>query len=248
MTNQVQEAETSIRVRTLPLFRAQSAGHTYGSGSTAVVAVRGVTCAIDAGARIALTGPSGSGKSTLLHMIAGLERPTRGEVEWPGLGGHPAGRPHEVGVIFQGLSLIPSLDAMQNVALPLVLGGLPHEEAQARALESLGRLHLEAFAHKLPDELSGGQSQRVAVARVLATAPKLILADEPTGQLDHSAGPHVIEVLVEAADQLGAALVVSTHDPIIAARFPTRWTMHDGVLVSTDADDTDATDDEGNEE
>lgn len=238
MTHQLQDTETSIRVG-LPLFESHEAGHTYGSGSTAVVAVRGVTCVIEGGARIALTGPSGSGKSTLLHMIAGLERTTRGEVEWAGLGGHPAARPHEVGVIFQGLSLIPSLDAVHNVALPLVLGGLAHEEAQARALASLGTLHLEALAHKLPDELSGGQSQRIAVARVLAAAPKLILADEPTGQLDNSTGLHVIDVLIEAADQLGAALVVSTHDPVIAARFPTRWTMHDGLLLSAEADPSD---------
>jgi putative ABC transport system ATP-binding protein len=229
----------------LPLFTSHDAGHTYGSGSTSVVAVRGVNCVIEAGARIALTGPSGSGKSTLLHMIAGLERTTRGDVDWAGLGGHPAARPHEVGVIFQGLSLIPSLDAVQNVALPLVLGGLAHDEAQARALASLGTLRLEALAHKLPDELSGGQSQRVAVARVLAAAPKMILADEPTGQLDNSAGLHVIDVLIEAADQLGAALVVSTHDPIVAARFPTRWTMHDGLLLSTD---TGPAGDERNEE
>lgn len=216
------------------LIEVRGAGHTYGRGATAVVAVRDATCAILPGARIALTGPSGSGKSTLLHMIAGLEHSTSGELDWSGIGGHPQGRPHDVGVIFQGLSLIPSLDAALNVALPLVLDGVPHEEAEEQAIDALAKLNLAGLAHKMPDELSGGQSQRVAVARVLAAAPRLILADEPTGQLDQMAGMHVIDVLIDAADQLGAALLVSTHDPLIATRFETRWVMHDGVLQTSE--------------
>ncbi|MCU1469303.1 MAG: ATP-binding cassette protein [Glaciihabitans sp.] len=224
------------------LFHAERAGHTYGTGATAVVAVREVSCAVTSGARIALSGPSGSGKSTLLHMMAGLEQATSGSVDWGALDGHPAGRPDQVGIIFQGVSLIPSLNAVENVALPLVIGGMSYDEAQNRARDAIGRLHLESLAAKLPDELSGGQAQRIAVARVLAAGPKLILADEPTGQLDRAAGIHVVDVLVEAADELGAALVVSTHDPAIAARFASRWTMHDGILASVSPHDDDFTD------
>ncbi|MDQ1556579.1 MAG: hypothetical protein QOI02_1581 [Actinomycetota bacterium] len=227
---------------TAALFSAKAAGHTYGADDTAVVAVRDVTCSVMSGSRIALTGPSGSGKSTLLHMMAGLEQATRGSVSWDALGGHPAGRPDQVGVIFQGISLIPSLDAVQNVALPLVIDGMPYEEAQERARDAIGRLGLDALAAKLPDELSGGQSQRIAVARVLAAGPKLILADEPTGQLDRAAGIRVIDVLIETADQLDAALVVSTHDRTIAARFASRWTMHDGALTSMTASNEDPID------
>jgi putative ABC transport system ATP-binding protein len=212
------------------LFLAERASHTFGTGSTAVVAVSEVSCTVTSGARVALTGPSGSGKSTLLHMMAGLEQATSGRVSWGTAGGHPAGRPDQVGLIFQGVSLIPSLNAVENVALPLLIGGMSFEDARDRAHAAIGRLHLDGFVSKLPDELSGGQAQRIAVARVLAAAPKLILADEPTGQLDHAAGILVVDLLIDAADELGAALVVSTHDLTIAARFATRWTMHDGRL------------------
>jgi ABC-type lipoprotein export system ATPase subunit len=215
------------------VIRCDQVGHTYGDGELAVVAVHGVNCVVEAGARIALTGPSGSGKSTLLHMLAGLERVSTGRLTWPALGGPPSGRPGAVGVIFQGPSLIPSLDAVENVALPLVLDGVSYDDARDRALEALSQLDLGWVAGKLPDELSGGQSQRVAVARVLATTPALILADEPTGQLDHDSGLRVIDVLIRAADHLNAALVISTHDVNVATRLPVRWSMHDGRLTTS---------------
>jgi putative ABC transport system ATP-binding protein len=215
------------------LVRCEGAGHTYGAGSLAVVAVHGVTCSIRRGARIALTGPSGSGKSTLLHMMAGLETTTSGVLTWPALDGLASRARGAIGVVFQGPSLIPALDVVENVAFPLVLGDMPDGQARQRARDVLAQLHLEWMAHKLPDELSGGQSQRVAIARVLAMTPALILADEPTGQLDHEAGRHVIDVLVDAADRLNAGLVVSTHDPMIADRLSEQWRMHDGRLVTT---------------
>ena len=214
------------------IIRSENAGHTYGTGQLAVVAVHGATCVVRAGARIALTGPSGSGKSTLLHMMAGLERVTSGEMTWPTCDGHPSGNRQAIGVIFQGPSLIPSLNAVENVALPLILDGTKPAEASRRALAALAQLDLDDLAEKLPDELSGGQAQRVAIARVLATKPTVILADEPTGQLDLEAGRHVIDVLIHAADELGAALVVSTHDLDIVTRLATRWEMHDGKLLT----------------
>lgn len=210
------------------LVRCEHLTRTFG----AVTAVRDVSCAVLAGERIALTGPSGSGKSTLLHLMAGLETPTGGGVEWPVLGGHPHGRPGLVGVVFQGSSLLPALDVTENVALPLLFAGVPAAEATARAVEALERLRIADMGSKLPEELSGGQAQRVAVARVLAARPPLILADEPTGQLDHEAGGLVISVLIEAADELGAALVISTHDGAVADRLNQSWTMLDGRLTT----------------
>jgi putative ABC transport system ATP-binding protein len=200
-------------------------------GGVEVRAVRAVDCTIEAGMRVALVGPSGSGKSTLLHLLAGLDEPTGGTVSWPGPGRAPHARPGTVGVVFQGPSLIPALDVTENVALPLLLGGVPESDALERAIAALDRLDLGALAPRLPGELSGGQAQRVAIARVLAARPTLILADEPTGQLDRDTADRVVTVLLQAADELGAALVVATHDLAVAGRFPHRWRMDDGRLV-----------------
>ena len=218
----------------LPVVTCREVSHTYGSGPTAVVAVHGVTCAVTSGARLAITGPSGSGKSTLLHLMAGLEQPTTGVIDWPALGDHPGGRPGLVGVVFQGPSLIPALSVAENVALPLILRGSDDHDALHAATEALQRLELEDLSTKLPEELSGGQAQRVAIARVLAIGPPLILADEPTGQLDRQSGSHIVDVLVEAAEVLGAALVVSTHDPVVAEQLEVRWSMNGGSLLGID--------------
>jgi putative ABC transport system ATP-binding protein len=125
--------------------------------------------------------------------------------------------------------MLPPLTVLENVALPLVISGVREAEAHDRAYDALRALGIDQLAAKLPEEISGGQSQRVAVARVLAAAPPLILADEPTGQLDQVASAHVLDVLLGAADQLGAALVVATHDPAVVQRLSTRWLMRDGV-------------------
>jgi putative ABC transport system ATP-binding protein len=194
------------------------------------VALDGITCQVRPGARIALVGSSGSGKSTLLHVLAGLQPPTSGAVRWPGLGSSPAGRPDLVGVVFQSPSLLPPLDAVENVELPLLLAGANALDSRRRAREALDRLGLSGLAGQLPEELSGGQAQRVALARVLAVGPRLVLADEPTGQLDHATGTHVLDVLMETVAALDAALVVSTHDPAVADRLPMRWDIADGRL------------------
>lgn len=226
--------DTSVAPAGARLVECVDVARTFGSGPMAVVAVHDVRCTVTAGARIALTGPSGSGKSTLLHLIAGLDEPTRGTITWSGLGGGPLARPGLIGVIFQGPSLIPNLDVAENVALPLRFAGVLDGESTARAMDALAQLGLSDLAPRLPDELSGGQAQRVAVARAVAGDPKLIVADEPTGQLDHEAGGHVISVLVAAAEKLGTALIVTTHDPRVAARLPERWTMRDGSLTEQD--------------
>jgi putative ABC transport system ATP-binding protein len=203
---------------------------TFGSGRAAVVAVHGTTAEVSPGARIAIAGPSGSGKSTLLHLMAGLELPTRGQVSWPSFSPDAAERAQEIGVVFQSPSLVPALDVAENTALPLLLAGLAEYECRERVAEALDLVGVSDLSAKLPEELSGGQAQRVAVARVLAQRPRLVLADEPTGQLDHATGQHLIDVLLSTTERIGAALVVSSHDPSVLERLETHWTMHEGRL------------------
>jgi ABC-type lipoprotein export system ATPase subunit len=192
------------------LVRCDAVARTFGSGRTAVVALHGATCEIWAGERIALMGPSGSGKSTLVHLLAGLEKPTSGTITWPALGDGSALRPGPIALVLQGPSLLTPLDVVENVALPLILAGVDEPEA-----------------------LSGGQMQRVAIARALVLPPRLLLADEPTGQLDHQTAKHAVDVLVEAAAEVGAALVVSTHDPAVGERLDHIWRVADGRLVTS---------------
>ncbi|SEO45844.1 putative ABC transport system ATP-binding protein [Actinacidiphila rubida] len=216
------------------LVDARDAARTYGRGPTTVVAVHGATLQVRAGDRTAVVGPSGSGKSTLLHLLAGLERPSGGQVSWPALPTPPAqpAPTRQIGVVFQGPSLIPALDVVENTALPLVLAGMPEGRAHQRAHASLHDLGIAGLARRLPEELSGGQAQRVAIARVLTQAPRLVLADEPTGQLDRATADHVVDVLLSAVDMLGAALVLSTHDPAVAQRLAVRREMHEGRLLA----------------
>ncbi len=213
------------------LVRCEGVARTFGTGARATVALQPVSCRVDPHARIALVGSSGSGKSTLLHLMAGLDDPSLGEVTWPAIGDRGALRPGPLAMVFQGPSLLPPLTVVENVALPLTLGGSTSAEARRLAMTALDRLDLGDLAEKLPEEISGGQAQRVAVARALAGEPRLILADEPTGQLDRASGAAVIEVLIAAADHSGAALVVTTHDPTVADRLPERWEMSDGRLT-----------------
>ncbi|WP_433466489.1 ABC transporter ATP-binding protein [Spirillospora sp. CA-128828] len=213
------------------LVRLGDVARTYGRGPDAVVAVHGVTCTLGRTDRVAITGPSGSGKSTLLHLISGLDDPTAGRIDWPGLGGRPFGRPGVVGMVFQGPSLIAQLDVVGNVALPLVLADVAECEALNRARRALDAVGLADLSPRLPEELSGGQAQRAAVARVLAAEPALIVADEPTAQLGSAHAVQVLDLLLKAADDLNAGLVVATHDPRMAERLPRRWRMADGALL-----------------
>ncbi|MFI5821973.1 ABC transporter ATP-binding protein [Streptomyces rishiriensis] len=205
---------------------------TFGRGPAAVVAVHGADLDVRSGDRLAVVGPSGSGKSSLLHLLAGLERPTSGTIDRPGLDG-----PRDIGLVFQADSLIPALDVTENTALPLMLAGRRVEETTGPVAEALDVVGAAGLADRLPDEISGGQAQRVAVARVLAQAPRLILADEPTGRLDHTTGARVLDALLAAADQTGAALVITTHDPAVAARLTVRRIMRDGRLLAPEPAD-----------
>lgn len=214
------------------VVECDQAARAFGRGAAAVVAVHGVSCAVQPSDRVAIVGPSGSGKSTLLHLFAGVDRPTTGSVRWPAIG--TALRPGPVAIVFQVPFLLPALDVAENTALPLVLAGRSPREAHAIAADALARVGIESLATKVPDDLSGGQAQRVAVARALVTRPVLLLADEPTGQLDRATATMVIDVLLGAADESNAALVVATHDRGVAERMQSQWLMTDGRLRVVD--------------
>jgi putative ABC transport system ATP-binding protein len=214
-----------------PLVACEHASRTFGRNRGAVVALHDITCSVDRSTRVALVGPSGSGKSTLLHLMAGLDHCTSGTVTWPVWDGGPFGEPSRAGLVFQEAGLIPALSALENAAFPLLAQDVPAEEALARAREAMELLGVASVAAQTPDELSGGQAQRVAVARVVAAGPALILADEPTGKVDPRMTRHVVDVLLSASEHLNAGLVVTTHDPRVARRLDEMWTIYDGELV-----------------
>lgn len=204
-------------------------GRNFSSGNEHMSVLRDVDCEIRVGDRIVLAGPSGSGKTTLLHILGGLDRPTSGEIEWPGLGSIEQLRPRRIGFVFQSPSLFPALTAAQNVDLPAILAGKGALSGGSGAL--LSAFGLGELADKLPEELSGGQAQRVAMVRALALRPKLVLADEPTGQLDGVTAQFFLDAVMEHLDGMGATLVVATHDEAIAARMATRWAIDHGRLT-----------------
>jgi ABC-type lipoprotein export system ATPase subunit len=211
------------------LVDVRDVSRSFASGGTTAQAVMHATCDVRANDRIALVGRSGSGKSTLLHLMAGLDTPSSGTVTWPALGSREALRPQKVGMVFQFPSLVPWLDVAENVALPLQLAG-GGRTVRERAIAALRRFDLDQLATKLPEELSGGQAQRVSLVRAISTGPTLILADEPTGQVDHATAAHLIDMLLGWADEAQAAIVVATHDLAVAERFRTGWHMDHGIL------------------
>ncbi|HEX4658835.1 MAG TPA: ABC transporter ATP-binding protein [Streptosporangiaceae bacterium] len=212
------------------LVRASGLRRAFGNGHGAVVAIAEATFEVRAGDRIALVGSSGSGKTSLLHLIAGIDRPTGGTIEWPALGRREDLRPGPVAFAFQGPSLLPPLTVEENVALPLLLAGRPPAAAAAAAQVMIGKLGLSDVAPKLPEEISGGQAQRAGVARALVGEPSLVLADEPTGQLDSGTALALMDVLLHQVESTGAALIVATHDAAMADRLPLRWSMNDRRL------------------
>jgi ABC-type lipoprotein export system ATPase subunit len=199
----------------------------YGRGRHAVVGLQPTTCAVASESRIALMGPPGSGKSTLLNIMAGYDAPTLGTVDWPGWSGRPT---DAVAMISQVPALLPPLTVLENAAMPLRMLGIPPGEATRVATNALGLLGLEELRDRRADEISAGEAQLVAVARALVGEPRLILADQPTEQLDAALGCRVIDILVAAADHCGAGLVVSTQDRLVAERLREQWSMEAGRL------------------
>ena len=201
----------------------------YRQGRTDIHALKSATCTVRAAARIAIMGASGSGKSTLLHLMAGLDRPSGGRIEWPTFAKADGLVPEKITVAFQAPSLVPFLSVAENVALPLFVLGSEKQPGNG-AFSQLSRFGLVDLADKLPEELSGGQAQRVALARAMASEPRLLLADEPTGQLDHATGGQVIATLIAWAKATGCTLVVATHDAEVAGAFDEVWRMEHGHL------------------
>lgn len=204
---------------------------TFLIGSVAITALDHATCEVRSGDQIAIMGPSGSGKSTLLALMAQLDGPTSGVVSWPAFEGTSNLRPRHIGLAFQSPSLIPSLSVIENVKVPLLILG-DTDGIQARAMAVLDAVGLASIADRLPEELSGGQGQRAGVARALVTNPKLLLADEPTGQLDQTTGRTLIATLLAYSARTGAALVIATHDPAIARQMARVWTTGHGILTT----------------
>jgi putative ABC transport system ATP-binding protein len=208
------------------------------SGKSTVQALRGVSFAVEKSAMVALMGPSGSGKSTLLNILGGLDRPSTGSVVVDGADlttldddGLTRLRRQKIGFIFQFFNLMPTLTALENAALPLHLAGMPRKEARARAGELLGVVGLKDRTLHLPDELSGGEQQRVAMARALALRPPLILADEPTGNLDSRNGEEILSLFKELQGRFGTTVIMVTHDSNAAAHCSRILHMQDGLLV-----------------
>ena len=214
-----------------PLIEARSATRSFTLANQRIGAVLPVDCTLFAGQRVALMGPSGSGKSTLLNMLAGLDEPSTGSIAWPGLDARRAPRPTQIGFVFQSPSLVPALTVIENVRLPLDIAGLD-AAGDMDPEEALARLSLSDLRDKLPDQLSGGQMQRVALARALVTRPKVLFADEPTGQLDRATGQAVMQALLAALEGSDTALVIATHDPDVAKLMSECWRMDAGRLTT----------------
>jgi putative ABC transport system ATP-binding protein len=216
----------------------ESVTRTFGSGRTEVRALRGVSLSVSRGELVALRGRSGSGKTTLLSIIGGLDRPTSGRVEVAGqdvTAMDEAGLAHmlrgTVAFIFQAFGLIPILSAAENVGLPMRLARVDPAAREQRAAALLGLVGLDGRARLRPYELSGGEQQRVAIARALASDPQLLLADEPTGQLDSDTGGQIMRLLRGIVHDEGITAIVATHDPVLIGLADRVLNLKDGVLV-----------------
>jgi putative ABC transport system ATP-binding protein len=222
----------------MALIQAENLTKVYGRGDTAVTALDHVNVSVNAGEFVAIMGPSGCGKSTLLHLLGGLDRASEGRVV---IDGHALTdlsdadltklRRRKIGFIFQFFNLIPVLNSIENVALPLTLDGARASVARNKAVDWLKKVGLGDRLNNRPDQLSGGQQQRVAVARALVAEPALVLADEPTGNLDSRASTEIAALLRQIADEWGRAVVIVTHDADVAARADRKIYLRDGRIV-----------------
>jgi len=222
-----------------PLFRLSGIVRTYRQGRNELEVLRGIDLEVGEGEIVALVGPSGAGKSTLLHVAGLLEKPDGGEVF---MAGEPCGsldddartamRRHNIGFVYQYHHLLPEFSAKENIAIPQIIAGLKRSEAAARAAELLEWLGLSGRASHRPGRLSGGEQQRVAIARALANAPKLLLADEPTGNLDPHTADDVFSMLLKLARGAGLAAVVATHNPTLSAKMDRTVRLEEGRLVA----------------
>ena len=222
-----------------PTLAGRELRRVFGHGDTAVAALAGIDIEVHAGELTVVTGPSGSGKSTLLHLLGGLDRPTSGTVvldDGRVLSALPeaealAARRQRVGYVFQTFGLIPVLSAAENVEVPLRLARVDPAERAARVEAILERVGLSRHSRQRPHELSGGQQQRVGVARALVGEPDILIADEPTGQLDSDTAATIMDLIVELTRERGLASVVSTHDPLLIQRADRVVRLLDGAIA-----------------
>ncbi|OJY46791.1 MAG: ABC transporter [Rhizobiales bacterium 64-17] len=225
----------------MPILYLHQVERHYRQGEATLYILKGADLALWAGQSVALVAPSGSGKSTLLHLAGLLEHPDHGEVYVDGqatVGLSDSERTRlrreQVGFVYQSHRLLPEFSALENVMMPQMIRGLSRGEARRRGMELLGYLGLAERATHRPAELSGGEQQRVAIARAVANAPRLLLADEPTGNLDPHTADHVFHALEQLVRASGLATVVATHNMDLAARMDRRVTLRDGLIVEMD--------------
>tara|TARA_B100001564_G_scaffold190399_1_gene159946 strand:+ start:673 stop:1371 length:699 start_codon:yes stop_codon:yes gene_type:complete len=227
-----------------PVMQATALWKIYASGDSTVQAVRGVDVEINEGEMIAIMGPSGCGKTTLLNVLSGIDEPNSGEVMIDGNPMYSVSddkrtqmRAENLGFIFQDFNLLPVLSAVENVELPLLLLGKSASESRKSALEALDSVGLADRSEHRPTELSGGQQQRVAIARAIVHHPKVILCDEPTGNLDSATSGTVMALLKEINEKLGTTFLLVTHDKDVASQCSRILTMDDGLMVDTGRDE-----------
>jgi len=219
------------------ILEAQEVKKSYRMGKVVVPALRGVSFDVKEGAFLAIFGPSGSGKSTLLHVMGGLDRPDEGEVLIDNVNLFKLGsdelaevRLSKIGFVFQFFNLLPRLTALRNVELPLTIADVPEKEALEKAKEMLKLVGVEARMNHRPSELSGGEQQRVAIARALINNPKILLADEPTGNLDTKTGWEIVQLMEKLNEEKGQTFVVVTHDPHVAEAADRIIHLKDGLI------------------
>jgi len=221
----------------VPAIKFENVWKIYKLGTVEVAALRGLSIEIKRGEHLAMMGPSGSGKSTFLHLAGALDRPTRGRVLIEGRDPSKLNddelsklRNRYIGFVFQTFNLIPRLTALENVMLPLVVRGVNGSERRKRAIEALEQVGLGDRINHRPTELSGGEQQRVAIARAIVTRPRIVLADEPTGNLDSASAKEIVKVLSRLNRELGITLIVVTHDPEVASAAERMVKIRDGVI------------------
>ncbi len=222
-----------------PVIEAAGVSRVFGSGDTAVTALSAISLTIQQGEFLAVTGRSGSGKTTLLNLLSGLDSPSSGSVRFDGFDLSEFKeadlvdmRRHKIGFVFQSFGLMPLLSAQENVELPLHIGGVSWRERRERAHEALNAVGLSSRARHRPFELSGGEQQRVSIARALVTGPEVVFADEPTGELDTATARSIADTLGEVAASRRATVVVATHDLDLADTAQRRIDLVDGQVVS----------------
>jgi putative ABC transport system ATP-binding protein len=228
-----------MTVGTQDIIRAVGIKRVFGKGAGAVAVLKGVDIELPAGKLVAFKGRSGSGKTTLINLLSALDRPTEGSIVFDGRDlsqmsdqQRDAIRRKEMGLIFQSFALIPLMSSYENVEFVLRIAGVPAQERKAAAIQALEQVGLKPRMHHRPFEMSGGEQQRTAIARAIAHKPKLILADEPTAELDSRTGLHIIKVFRDLVEQSGITVVLTTHDPAIMEIVDQVYELEDGQIVS----------------